>query len=48
VQLVKVLVIDMKGIGVQDIMRSRDMEAESVVSCGSEYYGVKAIQANTP
>ena len=47
-QLVEVIVIDMYGIGVQDIMRSRDMEKESVVTCGSEYYGVEAIKAISP
>ncbi|MDP1713892.1 MAG: hypothetical protein Q8L41_04025 [Anaerolineales bacterium] len=47
-QLVEVIVIDMQGIGVQDIMRSRDMEKESVITCGSEYYGVEAIKAISP
>lgn len=47
-QLVEVIVIDMQGIGVQDIMRSRDMGKESVISCGSEYYGVEAIKAVSP
>ena len=47
-QLVEVIVIDMYGIGVQDIMRSRDMERESVITCGSEYYGVEAIKAISP
>jgi len=47
-QLVEVIVIDTKGLGVQDIMRSKDMEKDSVVSCGSEYYGVAAIKAISP
>jgi hypothetical protein len=47
-QLVDVLVIDTKGTGVQDIMRSKDMGKDSVVSCGSEYYGVPAIRAVSP
>jgi len=47
-QLVEVVVIDTKGMGVQDIMRSKDMEKELVASCGSEYYGVEAIKAIGP
>jgi hypothetical protein len=47
-QLIEVLVIDTLGMGVQDIMKSKDTEKESVVSCGSEYYGVEAIKMIDP
>lgn len=43
--LVEVTVIDMKDVGVQDIMKSRDMNGEWIVSCGSEFYGFEAIKA---
>lgn len=43
-----VLVIDTHGIGVQDIMRSRDMNGKWVSTCGSEYYGLTAIKAGHP
>lgn len=43
-----VLVIDTHGTGVQDIMRSRDMNGKWVSTCGSEYYGLDAIKAGHP
>jgi hypothetical protein len=47
-EIIEVIVIDMYGLGVQDIMRSKDMENDRIVSCGSEYYGVPAIKAKNP
>ncbi|MBE0669627.1 MAG: hypothetical protein IH588_03485 [Anaerolineales bacterium] len=46
--LVEVTVIDMKGLGVQDIMKSKDMNGEWIVSCSSQFYGFKAIKAEQP
>lgn len=46
--LVEVTVIDMKGIGVQDIMKSKDMNGDWIVSCGSQFYGFEAIKAVQP
>jgi hypothetical protein len=45
---VEVTVIDMKGLGVQDIMKSKDMNGEWIVSCGSQFYGFEAIKAVQP
>lgn len=45
---VGILVIDTHHIGVQDIMRSRDMNGKWVSTCGSEYYGLDAIRAGHP
>lgn len=44
----KVIVIDMKGAGVRDIMRSNSMDREWVSSCASRYYGLEAIKAISP
>lgn len=46
--LVEVTVIDMKGLGVQDIMKSKDMNGEWIVSCGSQFYGFEGIKAVQP
>lgn len=46
--LVEVTVIDMKGIGVQDIMKSKDMNGDWIVSCGSQFYGFEGIKAVQP
>jgi hypothetical protein len=40
-----VTVIDTHDIGVQDIMRSKDMNGNWVSNCGSDYYGLDAIRA---
>ncbi len=40
-----VTVIDTHEIGVQDIMRSKDMNGNWVSTCGSGYYGLDAIKA---
>lgn len=45
---VEVLVIDMKGLGVQDIMKSKDMDGGWIVTCGGQFYGVEAIKAGQP
>ncbi|MBI3169045.1 MAG: hypothetical protein HYZ22_11235 [Chloroflexi bacterium] len=42
---VEVLVIDMKGLGVQDIMKSKDMNGNWVATCGAQFYGLEAIRA---
>ncbi len=44
-KMVEVSVIDTHDIGVQDIMRSKDMTGDWVRNCGSEYYGLDAIKA---
>ena len=44
-KIVEVTVIDTHDIGVQDIMRSKDMRGEWVRNCGSDYYGLDAIKA---
>ncbi len=44
-KMVAVTVIDTHDIGVQDIMRSRDMNGNWVSNCGSDYYGLEAIKA---
>jgi hypothetical protein len=41
----EVTVIDTHDIGVQDIMRSKDMRGDWVRNCGSDYYGLDAIKA---
>jgi len=46
--LVEVTVIDMKGLGVQDIMKSREMNGEWIVSCSSHFYGFEGIKAVQP
>lgn len=46
--LVEVTVIDMKGLGVQDIMKSKEMNGEWIVSCSSQFYGFEAIKAVQP
>ena len=46
-KMVAVTVIDTHDIGVQDIMRSRDMNGNWVSNCGSGYYGLDAIKAIT-
>lgn len=45
---VEVIVIDMKGVGVRDIMRSRSMDGRWVVTCSSRYYGLEAMKAVGP
>lgn len=47
-KLVEVTVIDMKGLGVQDIMKSKDMNGEWIVTCSSQFYGFEAIKAVQP
>lgn len=44
----EVLVIDMKGIGVRDVMSSILMNGEWVSTCASDYYGLEAIKAGNP
>lgn len=44
----EVLVIDMQGLGVQDIMKSRDMDGDWVTNCGGLFYGLEAIKAGQP
>ncbi len=46
--LVEVTVIDMQGLGVQDIMKSKDMNGEWIVSCSSQFYGFEGIKAVQP
>lgn len=46
--LVEVTVIDMKGLGVQDIMKSKEMNGEWIVSCSSQFYGFEGIKAVQP
>jgi hypothetical protein len=45
---VEVSVIDMKGLGVQDIMKSRDMTGDWITACSSKFYGFEAIKAAQP
>lgn len=45
---VEVSVIDMFGLGVTDIMKSKDMNGKWVSNCSSEYYGLDAIKAVQP
>jgi hypothetical protein len=44
----EVIVIDMKDVGVKDIMQSRLMDEGWVSSCASRYYGLEAIKAIAP
>lgn len=44
-RMVEVTVIDTHEIGIQDIMRSKDMNGKWVSNCGSDYYGLDAIKA---
>ena len=46
--LVEVTVIDMKGLGVQDIMKSKEMNGEWIVACSSQFYGFEGIKAIQP
>jgi len=42
---VEVSVIDMFGLGVTDIMKSKEMDGRWISNCSSEYYGLDAIKA---
>lgn len=46
--LAEVIVIDMQGLGVKDIMSSSQMNGEWVSTCSSNYYGFEAIKAIAP
>jgi hypothetical protein len=45
---VEVIVIDMKGVGVKDIMMSKSMSRGWIHNCSSRYYGLEAIKAVGP
>jgi hypothetical protein len=44
----EVIVIDMEGVGVRDVMSSRLMNGGWVSTCASNYYGLEAIKAISP
>lgn len=44
----EVIVIDMKDVGVKDIMQSHLMDEGWVSTCASRYYGLEAIKAIAP
>jgi hypothetical protein len=47
-KMIDVRVIDMYGLGVQDIMASKQINGQWVNNCAAQYYGADALRAAPP